>query len=239
MAEMGNNIYADSVDLYIHAYYSRFCREEGAIDQYIITSPQNTWHGCMGYIYKEYISTMELQDQTGRYSIDILEGLLLLYMDLCSMYDKVVTVTGYGRLIGVYEQDVYNICSSCGYRTIYISDTVLGNVVGYDKELSTRYKVLLNTLKGGREGSTAAKLTASKGNMLGLLAVANHYHSWNAPGISYDDTRKAALDASQLPQLGADPGLATTPPLPGAVSPAGIPAGDDGSVADDWTGSNG
>lgn len=234
MAEMGNNIYANSVDLYIHAYYARFCREEGAIDQYIITSPQNTFHGCMKYIYDNHLCKMGLQERDGRYKIDVLEALLSLYIDLCGMYDKVVTVTGYGRLLGLYEHDVYNICSSNGYKTTYISDIGMGNVVGYDRELSTRYRAILNTLKGSREGSTAAKLTASKGNMLGLLAVANHYHSWNAPGISYDDTRRAALDASQLPQLGADPGATTPPPLPGGCVPCGDPCGDD-----DGTSSNG
>lgn len=188
-------VYPNKLTVYLHEYYYRFCKNEDEIDSYIQKSPQNTFHGCMRYLYNKLIKDNYIvKDSNSRYIIENLEYLLAIYLDLCMVYDKAVTVCGYAYLIGTNTDQFTALCGD-------INNNLSGNLKG---ELSVRFKLILKQLISEREGSLAAKLTASKGNMLGLLAVQNHYHNWNAPGISYDDTRKAALDASQLPQLGAN-----------------------------------
>ena len=37
---------------------------------------------------------------------------------------------------------------------------------------------------------------------MGILAILNHQFRWNLPGVSRENTQRAALGASDLPKLG-------------------------------------
>ena len=51
--------------------------------------------------------------------------------------------------------------------------------------------------------SLSAKLPTAGNKAMGILAMLNHHFQWNLPGVSRENTQRAALGASDLTKLGA------------------------------------
>ena len=110
-----------------------------------------------------------------------------IYIYLCYKYDKIINPNGFSKLTGI------------DFTTI----RQWGNP---DNRLSQESFLVYQKIVAERQESLSNKLTAAKSNPVGILAILNHLHGWNLPGVSREIAPRRALTAEELPKLGAREG---------------------------------
>lgn len=105
-----------------------------------------------------------------------------VYIYLCALNNKEVSVYGFSKFVGMNEVNFYNF---------YSNDRAGANV---------HAEMLLKTLNTANEESLTNLLTSSGRNPVGVLAILNRRYRWNEGGVPVDSDR-AALTAQELPHL--------------------------------------
>ncbi len=179
----------------IEMYLKLFCEQHEIKDLRIM--PQSVWNGCLMYIRKYVFpkgsnrlkdhniyntDNNNIQSNFNKYNHNLVNDVLDIYIYLCTVYDKEISIIGFSNLTGI--------------------DTELIHIWKEDAPGSPSFNVYkkLNQL---REESLSNKLATGNKNPVGILAILNRHYAWNLPGVSKEtDNNKRALGVEQLPKLG-------------------------------------
>ena len=181
----------------IALYLRMFC-EANEIDN-IKSESQSVWNGALRYIRKHVFNNRDvlkskdniniynnnIPSNFNAYNYDTVNSVCDIYIDLCFVYDKEVSIIGFSNLTGIDQELIYN----WGNEGTKLS--------------STSYQIY-KKLNEFREESLSNKLVTGRQNPVGVLGVLNRHYAWNLPGVSREQTEKRALTARDLPKLGTN-----------------------------------
>lgn len=175
-----NKIYENDIELCIE----QFCIDKRIDD--LKHESQNVWNGCLAYINKRIFRNNPhlLKHPNGYYKADAMLELCLYYVsEMCSVYDKEVSIIGFSLLTGI-ETSTINHWNESGAMERWTD--------GSQKELSNAHHLVYKILNEFREESLKSKLISGKTNPVGTLAVLNHFYDWNMPGVR-DNKKEVVL----------------------------------------------
>ena len=178
----------------IAVYLSMFCEEQGIQD--MKKESQSVWNGALRYIRKHVFNNRDvlkskdniniynnnIPSNFNAYNYDTVNSVCDIYIDLCFVYDKEVSIIGFSNLTGIDQELIYN----WGNEGTKLS--------------STSYQIY-KKLNEFREESLSNKLVTGRQNPVGVLGVLNRHYAWNLPGVSREQANKNTLSAAELPKL--------------------------------------
>ena len=167
----------DEIEVYaneIENYLAEFCDNMQIED--MTKETQNRWNAALLYINKYVFKGKGLlytQDRLyNRYDINKVNALCDIYVNLCYMYDKEVSIMGFSKLSGI-DTDTINSWGNNEYQS------------------SSESSVIYKKLTKEREESLSGMLISGKRNPVGILGALNRHYQWNMPGVSNRDNNKA------------------------------------------------
>lgn len=173
----------------------KYCAENDVED--LKTAPQSIFVAGLMYTQRRVFPNKDaLKEQrleqtykqaVNAFNYELLSTIADIYIYLCYKYDKIINPNGFSKLTGID----FVLISSWGNP---------------DNRLSASSFAIYQKIIAERQESLSNKLTAAKGNPVGILAILNHFHSWNLPGVSREIAPRRALTAEELPKLGAREG---------------------------------
>ena len=178
----------------IAMYLSMFC-EENSIEDIKIES-QSVWNGALRYVRKHVfgrpdilkskdninIYNNNIPSNFNAYNYEIVNSVCDIYIDLCFVYDKEVSIIGFSNLTGIDAETI--------------------RLWRNEDRLSSTSFVVYKKLLDFREESLSNKLVTGRQNPVGVLGVLNRHYAWNMPGVREDKGSKRVLTAAELPKLG-------------------------------------
>ena len=178
----------------IQMYLTMFCEENGIED--MKKESQSVWNGALRYIRRHVFNNKDLLKEPNNiyntnniiasnynmYNYELVNNICDIYIDLCFINDKEVSIIGFSNLTGIDNETI----------------NVWGN---NDSKLSSRSFGIYKKLNEFREESLSNKLVTGKQNPVGILGVLNRHYQWNLPGVSREQASRGALTAAELPKL--------------------------------------
>lgn len=180
----------------IALYLSMFCEEQGIND--MKKESQSVWNGALRYIRRHVFSNKDvlkskdniniynnnIPSNFNAYNYDTVNSICDIYIDLCFINDKEVSIIGFSNLTGIDTELIYN----------------WGNE---NTKLSTTSFNIYKKLSQFREESLSNKLVTGNKNPVGVIAVLNRQYGWASPYTSDSNRQKNTLTAAELPKLDA------------------------------------
>ena len=171
-----------------------FCEEQNIED--MRRESQAVWNGALRYIRRKVFPTRDiLKSKTNiniynniipsnfnAYNYDLVNDICDIYIDLCFINDKEISIMGFSNLTGIE-----NTC---------IQDW------GANERLSATSLQIYKKLIEMREESLSSKLATGNKNPVGILAILNRHYQWNMPGVTRETSKRQSLGAAELPKLG-------------------------------------
>ena len=178
----------------IQLYLSMFCEENGIED--MKKESQSVWNGALRYIRRHVFSNKDvlkskdniniynnnIPSTFNAYNYDTVNSICDIYIDLCFINDKEVSIIGFSNLTGIDNETI----------------NIWGN---NDNKLSSLSFGIYKKLSQFREESLSNKLVTGNKNPVGVIAVLNRQYGWASPYTSDSNKQKQALSASELPKL--------------------------------------
>lgn len=178
----------------IQMYLTMFCEEQGIDD--MKKESQSVWNGALRYIRKNVFNNRDvlkskdniniynnnIPSTFNAYNYDTVNSVCDIYIDLCFINDKEVSIIGFSNLTGIDSELIYN----------------WGNE---NTKLSTTSFKVYKKLNQYREESLSNKLATGNKNPVGVLAILNRHYAWNLPGVSREQSGKRMLTDAELPKL--------------------------------------
>ena len=178
----------------ISLYLSMFCKENGIDD--MKKESQSVWNGALRYIRRHVFNNKDvlkskdniniynnnIPSTFNAYNYNTVNSICDIYIDLCFINDKEVSIIGFSNLTGIDTELIYN----WGNENTKLSKTSF-NV----------YKKLSQF----REESLSNKLVTGNKNPVGVIAVLNRQYGWASPYTSDSNRQKRSLTAAELPKL--------------------------------------
>ena len=178
----------------IQLYLSMFCEENGIED--MKKESQSVWNGALRYIRRHVFNNKDLLKEPNNiyntnnsivsnynmYNYELVNNICDIYIDLCFINDKEVSILGFSNLTGIDNETI----------------NVWGN---NDNKLSTLSFGIYKKLSQFREESLSNKLVTGNKNPVGVIAVLNRQYGWASPYTSDSNRQKTALTAAELPKL--------------------------------------
>ena len=179
----------------IQMYLTMFCEENGIED--MKKESQSVWNGALRYIRRHVFNNKDLLKEPNNiyntnnsivsnynmYNYELVNNICDIYIDLCFINDKEVSILGFSNLTGIDNETI----------------NVWGN---NDNKLSTLSFGIYKKLSQFREESLSNKLVTGNKNPVGVIAVLNRQYGWASPYTSDSNRQKQALTAAELPKLG-------------------------------------
>lgn len=173
-----------------------FCEENGIED--MKKESQSVWNGALRYIRRHVFNNKDLLKETNNiyninnsiasnynmYNYELVNNICDIYIDLCFINDKEVSILGFSNLTGIDNETI----------------NVWGN---NDSKLSKLSFGIYKKLSQFREESLSNKLVTGNKNPVGVIAVLNRQYGWASPYTSDSNRQKTALTAAELPKLDA------------------------------------
>lgn len=183
-------VFENDIELYLKMYCEQY-----EIDD-IKAASQSVWNGALRYIQKHVFNNRDIfksktnisndnsiMDSTyNAYNYDLVDNICNIYIDLCFIYDKEISIMGFSNLTGI--------------NNILIQEW--GNNT---KKLSSKSFEIYQKLCTFREESLSDKLATGNKNPVGILAILNRHYAWNLPGVSREKANASALPDTELPKL--------------------------------------
>ena len=180
----------------IQMYLTMFCEEQGIDD--MKKESQSVWNGALRYIRRHVFNNKDvlkskdniniynnnIPSTFNAYNYDTVNSICDIYIDLCFINDKEVSIIGFSNLTGIDNETI----------------NIWGN---NDNKLSSLSFGIYKKLSQFREESLSNKLVTGKQNPVGILGVLNRHYQWNLPGVSREQTGKRMLTDAELPKLNA------------------------------------
>jgi len=164
----------------------------------MVKESQNRFNAALTYIYNHMIKgKIVIKDSKdhNRLNIESLEYIYNnIFINLCNIYNKELSISSFSYLCGIDSFTLNNWLYE--YNDYY---SISGSDVSKDK-LNAMRKSFSKKISKYDEDSLQNLLTSGKCNPVGVLAVLNHSHGWNLPGVSRE-VAKPALTADNLPKL--------------------------------------
>lgn len=161
-------LYEDEIEFYIND----FC-EKNNIENLRIES-QNTFNACLSYIHNKCIrDNIYLKfnpNINNKYNIDKVDELLNIYIYICNLYSKEISISGFSKFSGIAKDTIER----------------------WGAEPSCEGFVIWKKLIEENEQSNS-DLLATQRNPTGILARLNHCHDWNMPGVKKEISKKEKL----------------------------------------------
>lgn len=177
-------IFDNELEIYIDQFKDKYNISD------LVSISQNQWNGLLMYIAKMYIKPSKILKIQGdiynRYNIPMFEKLCNWYINQCSLYDKEISIKGFGFLCGVDDTIFYE------WEQNYVGR--------YDKASTDRSNIA-KKLREAREMSLSNKLLGGK-NPVGVLGILNHFYGWNMPGVRESATKSAGTLADLQKKAG-------------------------------------
>ena len=180
----------------IQLYLSMFCEENGIED--MKKESQSVWNGALRYIRRHVFNNKDLLKEPNNiyntnnsiasnynmYNYELVNNICDIYIDLCFINDKEVSILGFSNLTGIDNETI----------------NVWGN---NDSKLSSKSFGIYKKLSQFREESLSNKLVTGNKNPVGVIAVLNRQYGWASPYTSDSNKQKRTLTAAELPKLDA------------------------------------
>ena len=178
----------------IQLYLSMFCEENGIED--MKKESQSVWNGALRYIRRHVFNNKDvlkskdniniynnnIPSTFNAYNYDTVNNICDIYIDLCFINDKEVSIIGFSNLTGIDNETI----------------NVWGN---NDNKLSSLSFGIYKKLSQFREESLSNKLVTGNKNPVGVIAVLNRQYGWASPYTSDSNRQKRTLTADELPKL--------------------------------------
>ena len=178
----------------IQLYLSMFCEENGIED--MKKESQSVWNGALRYIRRHVFSNKDvlkskdniniynnnIPSTFNAYNYNTVNYICDIYIDLCFINDKEVSIIGFSNLTGIDTELIYN----WGNENTKLSSTSF-NV----------YKKLSQF----REESLSNKLVTGNKNPVGVIAVLNRQYGWASPYTSDSNKQRKSISAEEIRQL--------------------------------------
>lgn len=178
----------------IQMYLTMFCEENGIDD--MKKESQSVWNGALRYIRRHVFNNKDLLKEPNNiyntnnsivsnynmYNYELVNNICDIYIDLCFINDKEVSILGFSNLTGIDNETI----------------NVWGN---NDSKLSSKSFGIYKKLSQFREESLSNKLVTGNKNPVGVIAVLNRQYGWASPYTSDSNRQKQALTAAELPKL--------------------------------------
>ena len=178
----------------IQLYLSMFCEENGIDD--MKKESQSVWNGALRYIRRHVFNNKDLLKEPNNiyntnnsiasnynmYNYELVNNICDIYIDLCFINDKEVSILGFSNLTGIDNETISIWGDNC------------------NKLSSTSFEVY-KKLSQFREESLSNKLVTGNKNPVGVIAVLNRQYGWASPYTSDSNRQKTALTAAELPKL--------------------------------------
>lgn len=156
-------------------YLSMFCEENDIAN--IKNESQSVWNAALRYIRKRVFSdpkilksrnnidiyNNKIPSNFNAYNYDLVNDVCNIYIDLCFLYDKEVSIVGFSNLTGIDDETI--------------------RLWGEEERLSKTSSEICKKLINFREESLSNKLVTGKQNPVGVLGVLNRHFAWNMPGV--------------------------------------------------------
>lgn len=163
-------------------YLSEFCTEQKIED--MKKEGQSVWNGCLRYIRKHVFNDKSVLKSKGllniynnnipsnfnAYNYDIVNTVCDIYIDLCFVHDKEISIIGFCNLTGIDQEVIYNWANE-------------------ETKLSSASIEIYKKLFSYREESLSNKLVTGRQNPVGVLGVLNRHYQWNMPGVSREQAK--------------------------------------------------
>ena len=183
-------VFANDIELHL----SMFCEEQNIED--LRKESQAVWNGALRYIRRKVFPNKDiLKSKTNiniynnnipsnfnAYNYDLVNDICDIYIDLCFVYDKEISIMGFSNLTGI--------------------DNVIIQDWGVNERLSKTSLEIYKKLIAFREESLSSKLATGNKNPVGILAILNRHYQWNMPGVTRETSKRQSLGAAELPKLG-------------------------------------
>lgn len=223
----------------IEKYIDMFCERYGIDD--ISKESQNRWNACLIYLRNNLVrpNIHLFKTDTGNgayYDPEATLHLCDLYITYCYLNDKEVSIIGFSNFTGINQDRIYlwgnsdtDSIETYNYKyngTMYTVDSN-GNTIDKDLyinnnsssndsinktiKLSILHKEIHKKLVEYRQETLSSMLTSGKRNPVGVLAILNHYYSWNMPHVTKEVVAKNLVSREQVQAL---PTQETAPALP-------------------------
>ncbi len=190
----------------IKLYLKMFCEEQGIED--ISKESQSVWNGALRYIRKHVfccpdvlkskeninIYNNNIPSTFNAYDYGIVDSVCDIYIDLCFVNDKEISIIGFSNLTGI-DTDTINEWGN-------------GNV-----KLSSTSSVVYKKLRDFREESLSNKLVTGKQNPVGVLGILNRHYAWNMPGARGEPEKKNYISADEPIRLDCTDTISADKPL--------------------------
>ncbi len=186
----------------ISLYFQMFCEEHGIED--MSKESQSKWNAALMYIKKHVFAdnsilkiSKPLEGYTNNnytdnrnninysncnaYDIDKVDSICNIYIYMCYMYDKEISIIGFSKLTGINQDTIHD----------------WGNNIN---RLSTSGCEIYKKLIAEREESLTAKLVSLK-HPTAMAIILNKHFGYNLPGVRGEEKKQQVLTADQLPRL--------------------------------------
>lgn len=197
------------------------CLEQYCIDYDIkdmSKAAQMKWTGALLYIYDHVFKP---DDNTVRYNnktsilnykdVEQLTDIANIYMRLCYINEKEISIDGFSKLTGISKQTLYNwenkeyrynkyIDINTGKEIKDIAEWKLNNRGEYKTEPSTTHLDFIQKLREEEEESTYQRASDVKGNQTIFLAKLNKRNGWNMPGVKHESKHENVKGLDQIRQ---------------------------------------
>ena len=178
----------------IQMYLSMFCEENGIED--MKKESQSVWNGALRYIRRHVFNNKDLLKEPNNiyntnnsiasnynmYNYELVNNICDIYIDLCFINDKEVSIIGFSNLTGIDNETI----------------NVWGN---NDNKLSTLSFGIYKKLSQFREESLSNKLVTGNKNPVGVIAVLNRQYGWASPYTSDSIRQRKSISAEEIRQL--------------------------------------
>ena len=161
-----------------------------ACENFGYTDPENmtqsNFNACLMFISDTVIQKYCLKKpvtnivySNSSYDIDLLNGLLDIYISLCYRYSKMISV--------------YGFCLFCNIQPYVFTQWEIDKA----KSTTPEHKQFLKKLEQAAEESKRSLLIEKGRNPVGVLALLNHDNGYNLPGVS-KETAAPRLSAREI-----------------------------------------
>ena len=178
----------------IALYLSMFCEEQGIDD--MKKESQSVWNGALRYIRRHVFNNKDVLKEPNNiyninnsivsnynmYNYELVNNICDIYIDLCFINDKEVSILGFSNLTGIDNETISIWGDNC------------------NKLSSTSFEVY-KKLSQFREESLSNKLVTGNKNPVGVIAVLNRQYGWASPYTSDSNRQKNTLTDAELPKL--------------------------------------
>lgn len=177
----------------IQMYLTMFCEENGIED--MKKESQSVWNGALRYIRRHVFNNKDvlkskdniniynnnIPSNFNAYNYDTVNSICDIYIDLCFINDKEVSIIGFSNLTGIDTELIYN----------------WGNE---NTKLSTTSFNVYKKLSQFREESLSNKLVTGNKNPVGVIAVLNRQYGWASPYTSDSNKQRKSISAEEIRQ---------------------------------------